>query len=345
MSDIVLNAGTGGANLGTDQVTGTPNIDWQVVKIGFSAPGVTPVQVSTTNVLPVGFQTAQPVIQSGSWTVSLSGAIPAGANTIGAVNLAQYTPASGRLPVDGSGVTQPVSGTFWQATQPISAVALPLPTGASTAAKQPALGTAGTASTDVITVQGIAGAVAVPVSGTFWQATQPVSGTVTANAGTGSFTVVQATAANLNATASQGGTWTVQPGNTANTTPWLMTDVAATNQGVTPFTLVSAATNNLTLVKSSACGLYHISVQNLASTPVYLKLFNAASTGAVTPGTTAATCQYMIPGNTAGSGLVVGIPTGLDFSFGLVIMVTAGISLTDNTPVAANNQVVTLGYT
>lgn len=47
--------------------------------------------------------------------------------------------------VDGSGVTQP-----------ISAASLPLPTGASTAAKQPALGTAGTASTDVITVQGIA---------------------------------------------------------------------------------------------------------------------------------------------------------------------------------------------
>lgn len=38
-------------------------------------------------------------------------ALPAGSNTIGAVNFAQYTPVSGRLPVDGSGVTQPVSGT------------------------------------------------------------------------------------------------------------------------------------------------------------------------------------------------------------------------------------------
>lgn len=50
--------------------------------------------------------------------------------------------------VDGSGVVQPVSGTiavsgsvavtgtFWQATQPISAAVLPLPTGASTSAKQ-----------------------------------------------------------------------------------------------------------------------------------------------------------------------------------------------------------------
>jgi hypothetical protein len=35
-------------------------------------------------------------------------------------SLYQYTPVGGRLPVDGSGVTQPVSGTFWQATQPVS---------------------------------------------------------------------------------------------------------------------------------------------------------------------------------------------------------------------------------
>lgn len=64
-----------------------------------------------------------------------------------------------------------------------------------------------------------------PVSGTFWQATQPVSGTVTAAQATAAnlnATVVQATAANLNVTAAQGGTWTVQPGNTANTTAWLV---------------------------------------------------------------------------------------------------------------------------
>lgn len=42
----------------------------------------------------------------------------------------------GRMPVDGSGVTQPVSGTVavsnFPATQPVSAVSLPLPTGAAT---------------------------------------------------------------------------------------------------------------------------------------------------------------------------------------------------------------------
>jgi hypothetical protein len=57
---------------------------------------------------------------------------------------------SGRIPVDGSGVTQP-----------ISASSLPLPSGASTAAKQPALGTAGTPSSDVITVQGASGGTAL----------------------------------------------------------------------------------------------------------------------------------------------------------------------------------------
>jgi hypothetical protein len=39
---------------------------------------------------------------------------------------------------------------------PVSAASLPLPSGASTAAKQPALGTAGSASADVITIQGVA---------------------------------------------------------------------------------------------------------------------------------------------------------------------------------------------
>jgi len=35
------------------------------------------------------------------------------------------------LKVDGSGVTQPVSGTFFQATQPVSAASLPLASGAA----------------------------------------------------------------------------------------------------------------------------------------------------------------------------------------------------------------------
>jgi hypothetical protein len=92
----------------------------------------------------------------------------------GSVSISGTTAVSGPLTDAQLRATAvPVSGTFWQTTQPVSAAALPLPSGAATAAKQPALGTAGSASVDVITVQGIASGVA-----------QPVSGTITANAGT-----------------------------------------------------------------------------------------------------------------------------------------------------------------
>lgn len=120
MSNVVLNPGAGGSTLGTDQVGG---VDYQIVKPGFSDAGNVPVQVSAANPLPI---------------------------------------------------TAP-------AALPISAAALPLPAGASTAAKQPALGTAGAASADVLSVQGVAGMTALKVDGS--AVTQPVSGTVTANQG------------------------------------------------------------------------------------------------------------------------------------------------------------------
>lgn len=149
-----------------------------------------------------------------------------------------------------SGVV-PVSGTFWQATQPISAAALPLPSGAATAAKQPALGTSGTASADVITVQGVASMTPLLVNGS--GVTQPVSGSVSVNNFTSTVSVVnwtstvsfsvpqqvwQSTSGVYGSTVSamiintpsvaQSGTWTVQPGNTANTTAWKVDGSAVT---------------------------------------------------------------------------------------------------------------------
>lgn len=109
--------------------------------------------------------------------------------------------------VDGSATTQPVSGTFFQATQPVSLASAPTTavTGTFWQATQPVSGTvtalpSGTqavslASAPTTPVTGtfwqgtqpvsLASAPTTPVTGTFWQATQPVSGTVTANAGSG----------------------------------------------------------------------------------------------------------------------------------------------------------------
>lgn len=128
----------------------------------------------------------------------------------------------------------------WNITNISGAVSLP--TGAATSAKQPGLGTAGSASTDVLTVQGItsmtplkvdgSGAVQ-PVSGTFWQATQPVSGTITANAGTGNFTVVQGTGSNLHAVLDSGSTTAVTQTTASNLNAQVVGSVAsgASNAG------------------------------------------------------------------------------------------------------------------
>jgi hypothetical protein len=49
-TSITLNAGAGGAALGVDQDGSA--VDWQVVKLGYSASGTTPTQVNTANPLP-----------------------------------------------------------------------------------------------------------------------------------------------------------------------------------------------------------------------------------------------------------------------------------------------------
>lgn len=89
-------------------------------------------------------------------------------------------PVSGTVSVSGAVA---VTGTFYQATQPVSAASLPLPSGAATETsvaaintKTPALGQAAMAAS--VPVALASNQTALAVTGTFWQATQPVSGTV-----------------------------------------------------------------------------------------------------------------------------------------------------------------------
>lgn len=105
MTNIVLNSGAGGATLGTDTVGG---IDYQKVKVTYSADGSAPVSVDATHGLPnnlvqiagtavdvnsggksAGTQrmviatdqpsltNAIPVLQSGTWTVTVNGTVTA----------------------------------------------------------------------------------------------------------------------------------------------------------------------------------------------------------------------------------------------------------------------------
>jgi len=141
--------------------------------------------------------------------------------------------------------------------------------------------------------------------------------------------------------ASQSGTWTLQPGNTANTTPWLVSTRPATTGGLSKFHLVSAATTNATNVKASAGQVYGIVAFNLNASARYLKFHNTA--GTPTAGT-GVTDTYLIPGNTAGAGLVINFNNGIAFSTGIGITLVTGITDADAVAVAASEIVLQIYY-
>lgn len=293
------------------------------------------------------------IVAQGSTTSGEKGPLIQGAVTTAAPSYttAQTSPLSltlaGALRVDASATTQPVSGTFWQATQPISAASLPLPGGAATAAKQPALGTAGTASSDVITVQGIASMTALKVDGS--AVTQPVSGTIsiTANSavnvaqfggtniatgtGAGGAGIPRVTVSNdSNVLATQSGTWTVQPGNTPNTSAWLVQDVVASSGGEVPYHNLSAATTNFTNVKGSACQMYDYVLSNTSASIIFVKFYDKA-TAPGTGDTPKRTVQ--VPANGT---VLQTIPKGMKFTSGFGWAATGAVADNDNTAIAAN---------
>ena len=203
---------------------------------------------------------------------------------------------SGGLRVDGSGVTQPVSGTFWQSTQPVSV--------AATLAVKPDNSvwtlTGTSANVDVtnsVAVTGTFWQATQPVSGTFWQATQPVSGTVTANQGTA-------------AAASSAWPVTLVPQTGNGWSKWS----TPKNNSNTPLTATVVA------VKSSAAGeLGGYIVFNNNATQSYLQIFDVATAGAVTLGSTAPDMVVPIPAN---SGANLEITVGVAFANGIQIAAT-----------------------
>lgn len=153
-------------------------------------------------------------------------------------------------------VVQPVSGTVGVSNFPASQAV----TGTFWQATQPVSGTFWQATQPV----SIASMPSTPVTGTFWQATQPISGNV-----------------------GQSGTWTVQPGNTANTTPWLTVN--------TPNTLVISS--------AGAAGVgVTATLPNVASQFHYINMVEivAYSTGTATGSATPITVTTTnLPGSLA----------------------------------------------
>lgn len=118
---------------------------------------------------------------------------------------------------------------------------------------------------------------------------------------------------------------------------------AATTGGYTPGKLISAASTNATSVKGSAGTLGYITATNINASPRYLKLYDKAT--APTVGSDAPVHTFLIPGNTAGSGIVIPLPPqGAAFSNGIGFAITTGVADADTGAVAASDIVINYGY-
>jgi hypothetical protein len=141
---------------------------------------------------------------------------------------------------------------------------------------------------------------------------------------------------------SQSGTWTVQPGNTANTTAWLMNNIPNSAQGAsTSHHLISAASTNATSVKASAGVINTIQVSNINAAFRYFKLYNKAS--APTVGTDTPVLTLALPPN---SSVPVDCgPFGIRLATGIAYALTTGMAVADTGAVAATEHSVFIQYT
>lgn len=199
----------------------------------------------------------------------------------------------------------------------ITAASLPLPAGAATSAKQDTLLTELQLKADLTE-------------------TQPVSlASVPSHAVTNAGTFATQAAATLAAeTTKVIGTVNVSAGQT-------ITDVPAASGGLSKFHLVSAASTNATNLKASAGQVYAITAFNLNAAAMYLKFHNTA--GTPTAGT-GVTDTFLIPGNTAGAGVVINIDKGIIFTTGIGITLVTGITDASAVAVGASEIVLNIYF-
>ena len=217
-----------------------------------------------------------PVITIATPTGGSTSALQTTGNTsLASIDTKTPSLVSGRQPVDGSGVTQPVS-----------AASLPLPTGASTSALQ-TTGNTSLSSIDSKITAVNTGAVVVSSSalpaGAATSAAQTTAqtsltsidgkfGSLGQKAMTGSTPVVLASD-QAAIPVSQSGTWTVQPGNTANTTAWLVTQGGA---GTSTLSNVSSSATTVSILASNA-SRKGATFFNESTSVLYLKFGTTAS--------------------------------------------------------------------
>jgi hypothetical protein len=137
----------------------------------------------------------------------------------------------------------------------------------------------------------------------------------------------------------QSGTWTVQPGNTQNTTAWLVQPVTGTSGGSTPYHSVVSSGTNGTNVKASAGQVYDGVISNTSSSAVYFRFYDTSGTPTV--GTTATKRAIQVPGNGT---VLFSWTNGLKFTSGIAWGITTLIADNDTTAISSSVS-VDFGYT
>ena len=288
--NVTLDAGAGGAVIATDDDTTAHH---QYVKMEWGGDGVFTKVSTGGSAVPIqdggntitvdnGGTFAVQAAQSGTWTVQPG-------------NTANTT----AWKVDGSAVTQPVSGT-------VSV------TGVATSAKQD------TAQTALDAIKTAVEIIDNGVAGSEFQVdviTMPTTAV------------------------SQSGTWTVQPGNTANTTPWLTTPTPATSGGLSIYRSIDLDESEEE-VKATAGQLFGWYLYNAAATARYLKFYNATAAN-TTVGTTTPVLTIPVA---AGAAANVEFSNGIAFGTAISAAVTTGLADNDTGAPAANDFIINILY-
>ncbi len=137
---------------------------------------------------------------------------------------------------------------------------------------------------------------------------------------------------------------TVNPGNTANTTAWIVQPIGGTTNGNTNYVLEPAASDNHAVVKAGAGTVYSIEVFNNSATVNYIRLYNATTGFNGCNSATNLTWEGMIPANTSVAGAIMNKAIGLAFSTGISICVTSGYGQTNTSNATASAMAVNVEY-
>lgn len=287
-------------------------------------------------------QVAIPVTQSGTWSLAanqstniaqINGVTPLMGNGTTGTGSLRVTIASDNTAF---GVNANQSGT-WNINNISGTVSLP--TGAATSANQSTIITALQLIDDNMVSQGTAlGSTKNALIGGSVTTSAPTYTTGNINPLSLQTDGSLRTAVTNTVPVSQSGTWTVQPGNTANTTAWLVSQNGTTSGGLTTYHLASAASTNATNIKSSAGQVYGWYIYNSNAAARKVAFHNTS--GTPTAGSSVFFTLVIPPG----SGANVFSPIGIPFSSGIAITTVTGLADSDNTGVAANDLIINIYY-